>query len=212
MTSSSRTTSKDWPSWSTTWIHPKTQAVYHLSLSRSKTTSEDDLSACFNLVEETSRNDYENSSMKWQPDNKAKEMRSEDLRYILVKDAAASVRGFISLMPTFEAGQPVVYCYEIHLKPELRGTGMAALLMGFLCTVAESLPPINKVMLTCFLSNKKALAFYRKAGFVTDEISPRERKLRFGKIFVPDYVIMSKLITHQAQQQGSLEGPNPSSN
>lgn len=143
--------------------------------------------------------------MKWQPDNKAKEMRSEDLRYILVKDAAGSVHGFTSLMPTFEAGQPVVYCYEIHLKPELRGTGMAALLIGFLSCVAQSLPPINKVMLTCFLSNEKALCFYRKAGFVTDETSPGERKLRFGKTFVPDYVIMSKPVVHDAKQHDSQD-------
>lgn len=59
--------------------------------------------------------------MKWQPDKKVKEMHSGDLRYILVKDAAGTIQGFTSLMPTFEEGQPVVYCYEIHLKPELRG-------------------------------------------------------------------------------------------
>ena len=42
-----------------------------------------------------------------------------------ITDAAAaaggSIRGFTSLMPTWEEGEPVVYCYEIHLKPEMRG-------------------------------------------------------------------------------------------
>lgn len=62
-----------------------------------------------------------------------KEMRSPDLRYILVKEAAAAaaadvdgddggkICGFTSLMPTFEEGEAVVYCYEIHLLEELRG-------------------------------------------------------------------------------------------
>jgi hypothetical protein len=48
-------------------------------------------------------------------------MRSPDLRYILVKDEAGSLGGFTSLMPTWEEGQPVVYCYEIQLKQHLQG-------------------------------------------------------------------------------------------
>lgn len=78
------------------------------------------MEACFALIEETSRSDYENSTKKWRPRDKKKEMKSEDLRYILVKDSQGAVRGFTSLMPTHEEGQPVVYCYEIHLGPELQ--------------------------------------------------------------------------------------------
>jgi hypothetical protein len=66
--------------------------------------------------------------------------------------------------------------------------------MSFHDTVAANLPPVTKVMLTCFESNKRALAFYTRQGFQTDDISPVPRKLRGGKMFVPDYVIMSKPI------------------
>lgn len=52
-------------------------------------------------------------------------MKSPGLRYVLVQDNKSenggSIRAFTSLMPTYEEGQPVVYCYEIHLKPELQG-------------------------------------------------------------------------------------------
>ena len=48
-------------------------------------------------------------------------------------------------------------------------------------------------MLTCFLSNQKAMAFYRRLGFETDEISPGPRILR-GKSHQPDYAILSKVI------------------
>lgn len=48
-------------------------------------------------------------------------MKSPELRYILVKAEDGSVAGFTSLMPTWEEGQPVIYCYEIHLKPHLQG-------------------------------------------------------------------------------------------
>lgn len=124
-------------------------------------------------------------------------MKSPELRYILVKDEERDiVKGFTSLMPTYEEGQPVVYCYEIHLKPELQGTGLGSLLMSFLIKVAERLPPITKVMLTCFLANERGLNFYEKLGFETDEISPVERKLR-GKVVKPDYVIMSRMVQGQ---------------
>lgn len=74
---------------------------------------------------------------------------------------------------------------------------MGRLLMGFLENIAVNSTPITKVMLTCFLSNQHALNFYKKLGFVVDEISPEPRKLRYGKVFVPDYAIMSKLASRQ---------------
>jgi hypothetical protein len=82
---------------------------------------DDELEACFDLVDETSGEDYRNSSLGWHPAMKRREMRSPDLRYILVKDGDGKINGFTSLMPTFENHEPVVYCYEIHLKPELQG-------------------------------------------------------------------------------------------
>ncbi len=49
-------------------------------------------------------------------------MGSPELRYILVREKDSNtIRGFTSLMPTYEEGQPVIYCYEIHLHPSLQG-------------------------------------------------------------------------------------------
>jgi len=48
-------------------------------------------------------------------------MRTPKLRYILVKDDEGFLAGFTSLMADFEQGQAVVYCYELHLKPQLQG-------------------------------------------------------------------------------------------
>ena len=60
--------------------------------------------------------------------------------------------------------------------------------------LAKKLAPITKVMLTVFLANQRAVKFYKKLGFEQDAISPEPRELRFGKIFAPDYVIMSKRV------------------
>ncbi|KAI0881408.1 acyl-CoA N-acyltransferase [Annulohypoxylon maeteangense] len=188
------------PTW-TGWINPKTEERHSLDLIQSGNLTTEDLEACFRLVEETSRADYESSLIGWKPDKKLTEMKSPELRYIIVKDSTGIIRGFTSLMPTYEEGEPVVYCYEIHLKPELQGAGLGRMLIGFLENVAVNTPPIEKVMLTCYLSNERALAFYKKAGFEKDEISPEPRKLRFGKEFIPDYVIMSKLVSRSGQKE-----------
>ena len=49
-------------------------------------------------------------------------------------------------------------------------------------------------MLTCFTINTRGRKFYERLGFEVDEKnSPRERKLRGGKIVKPDYVILSRV-------------------
>lgn len=84
--------------------------------------SVDEMQACFDMVEYTSGADYRASSWGWKPAAKIKEMRSPELRYVLVKESDGErLCGFTSLMPTFEEGEAVVYCYEIHLLEELRG-------------------------------------------------------------------------------------------
>jgi hypothetical protein len=90
--------------------------------------SGDDLDACLRLVEQTSRVDYESSTTGWNPVKKMVEMKSSELRYIPVKDPEGIVCGFTSLMPTYEEGEPVVYCYEIHLKPELQQYATSSLI------------------------------------------------------------------------------------
>lgn len=135
-------------------------------------------------------------------------MRDPDLRYILVKDSNSRIEGFISLMPTLEEGQPVIYCYEIHLKPELRGTGLSKLLIRMLESVSAEIEVVDKVMLTVFTCNERALQFYRRCGFERDDISPQPRKLRGGKIKMPDYEVLSKKAGHR-QGRGAEQGRAP---
>lgn len=108
--------------WIPEWTHPTSGDRYNLHLVQAPELSASDMIACFELIKETSHKDYEASTKGWRPNEKKAEMKSPELRYVLVKDnKSGSVRGFTSLMPTFEEGQPVVYCYEVHLKPELQG-------------------------------------------------------------------------------------------
>ncbi|KAI1849159.1 hypothetical protein JX266_005120 [Neoarthrinium moseri] len=177
-----------------TWTHPRSQESYSIRLLQAAQMSAQDLKLCLSLIEETSRSHYEASSRGWKPRAKLAEMKSPEMRYVVVKDSQGEIRGFTSLMPTYEEGQPVVYCYEIHLKDEMRGTGLGAHLMGFQEMVAKHTPAIEKVMLTCFTKNIVAMRFYQELGFEVDPISPEPKRLRFGKTSVPDYIIMSKKV------------------
>jgi ribosomal protein S18 acetylase RimI-like enzyme len=71
---------------------------------------------------------------------------------------------------------------------------MGKLLMGLLDIVAASIEGVEKVMLTVFLRNSRAVRFYRKLGFKTDDYSPPPRVLRNGAKVVESYVILSKAV------------------
>ncbi|KAH6609334.1 hypothetical protein Trco_002680 [Trichoderma cornu-damae] len=173
----------------TTWTHPLTQQSYSLGFSSSRDLSKGDFQSCFSIIELTSGANYKSSSVGWHPAAKKKEMKSPDLRYMLVKDGSGTVQGFTSLMPTFENHEPVL-------------SGLGSHLMQHLLAIAENIPSTKKVMLTCFTSNASGLRFYEKIGFTKDAFSPRDRTLKGGKVVRPDYVILSRATAH-----GGLDGP-----
>ena len=199
--------SKLWPH-DTTVTHTRTDVsrTFDLSLESSSTISDEDLTACFNLLSSTSSVDYETSSMGWSPAKKWKEMRLPDLRYVILKqkeddkglDRLPAVEGFLSLMLTYEDGYEVIYCYEIHLSPRLRGTGLGRRLMEMMEEVGRK-AWVGKAMLTVFKANTAAMTFYERLGYKEDEYSPRPRKLRGGVVKEPDYMILSKSLEGESR-------------
>lgn len=96
-------------------------------------------------------------------------------------------------MPTSDGAEQLCKTFELIRN---RGrTGLGRRLMGYLMDVGDHISSVEKVMLTCFVSNASGLKFYEKLGFDKDDYSPRERKLRGGKVVIPDYVILSRPTT-----------------
>lgn len=198
------------PGWST-WTHPKTQEVHTLTLHSPDELEEADFQACFELIDQTSGDDYRNSSAGWSDAGKKKEMKSHGLRYVLVRRASSptttttTIEGFTSFMPTFEDGQPVLYIYEIHLCPSLQGSGLGSrLIREVVRPVAARIGHLDKVMLTCFRSNEAGRRFYDRLGFGVDESSPEDRRLRGGRVVTSDYVILSWRIAGGPLGHGGL--------
>lgn len=184
---------------------------YNLTLESSSTITKEDFQSCYNLIKATSYDDYQASSIGWSRRRKIKEMKSPDLRYLLIqkkKDAAfveadseennnnasEDLIGFLSFMLTHEDGYEVIYCYEIHLQTEFQGSGAGKTLMDIMEMVGKR-AEVAKAMLTVFVENKGALKFYEKLGYVKDEFSPAPRKLRNGVMKNPTYLILSKSLT-----------------
>ncbi|KAK0642753.1 N-alpha-acetyltransferase 40 [Lasiodiplodia hormozganensis] len=191
---------------------------YEISLKPVTELSDAEFTTCFKLIETTSAADYKNSPRGWHPKDKQREMREDNMQYLLVRKSSRTdsvhdgvharngdsmeptkkgpedeVVAFLAFMFTIEDDYPVIYIYEIHLAEEHRGSGLGRHLMHIVEHCATE-GAVEKVMLTCFRCNTVALAFYQKLGFGEDEFSPPAKRLRGGKIKLPPYLIMSKSV------------------
>jgi len=184
-----------------------TTSTFNISLVAADWLAPGEYNAAFHLIEETSRADYESSKFGWHPRRKRKEMLEPEMKYLLVRrkgtestierrkdcgDLDTSILGFLSFMVDYDSSPPVpvLYIYEIHLAESLRGLGLGNHLMHIADLLAENMG-LAKVMLTCFLCNKKAYRFYTDHGFLKDACSPEDRKTR-NKVVAVDYAILSK--------------------
>jgi GNAT superfamily N-acetyltransferase len=199
-------------------------AAFDLSLVGADWLTPGEYNASFNLIEETSRSDYESSTFGWHPRRKRKEMLEPEMKYLLVRsrgaeptiertaksgDVDTSVLGFLSFMVDHDSSPtvPVLYIYEIHLAESLRGLGLGNHLIQVTERLASNMG-LDMVMLTCFLCNKKAHQFYTDRGFGKDACSPADRKTR-NKVVAVDYVIMSKAAPATVAEPRQIADENP---
>lgn len=194
-------------------IRTNSPEEFNISLVAADYLTPGEYNASYGLIEESSRSDYESSNFGWHPRRKRKEMLEPEMKYLLVRrksteptierrkdcgDMDTSILGFMSFMVDHDSSPsvPVLYIYEIHLAAALRGLGLGNHLMQVADNIARRVG-LDKVMLTCFLCNQKALRFYTDHGFVKDACSPEDRKTR-NKVVPVDYVIMSKDMDEKA--------------
>ncbi|KAJ9627000.1 N alpha-acetyl-transferase [Taxawa tesnikishii (nom. ined.)] len=73
-----------------------------ITLARSEDLESDELNACFDLIESTSGAAYRSSSWGWHPFRKRREMREEDMRYLLVRRRRQRSDATEPVMPAIE--------------------------------------------------------------------------------------------------------------
>ncbi|PGH33071.1 hypothetical protein GX50_04145 [[Emmonsia] crescens] len=187
--------------------------TYSIEIHSSSSISKTDLESCFLLVKLTSSKMYKHSTTGWSPVKKKNEMKLLDMRYMLLvrsttptepepqKNSDKKTRpsetggrelgGFLSFMVTYEDEIEVLYCYEVHLAPELQHRGLGKILLGYYEEIGRNIG-LQKAMLTVFKVNGSAIRFYERLGYGEDGFSPKPMKLRNGHIREYDYMILSK--------------------
>ena len=175
-------------------------AQYLIRFNTASNIRPEDLEACFKLVERTSSLDYKSSSVGWSAAKKRQEMSDPDMRYLLLTTSdgvsftpAYRVHGFLSFMLTREDELPVIYCYEIHLRPSLQGRGIGRKLMRLMETIGQQ-AGVQGSMLTVFTKNEVAKKMYERMGYEVHDSSPSPRRLRGGRTKEPDYQILWKTL------------------
>lgn len=129
----------------------------------------------------------------WQT-HKHAEMEEPGLVFVWYTAALGDVAAFCSFLVTNEEQVKVMYLYEIHVAPPYQGCRLGQCLMGGFHAVVERLhqPPLyvpQGSALTVFGTNKRALEWYMRLGYVVADHSPQGRVLR-GRQIPPDYYIL----------------------
>ncbi|KAG8899521.1 hypothetical protein FRB99_006587 [Tulasnella sp. 403] len=157
---------------------------YGFRISRSSDLSEADKATIWDIFKQNMREAYTNSSFGWHPREKRKELFHQLSRFILayrqdesVAATPCTLAGYTMFRfdeeETMEDGvnEDVAYCYELQISPQFQRAGLGAILIHELEAVAKKWR-MQKVMLTVFRTNYKAICFYEKYGYSMDAISP----------------------------------------
>ncbi|KAK7207438.1 acyl-CoA N-acyltransferase [Myxozyma melibiosi] len=173
------------------------QEVY-LTLVRGEELAAEEFAACFEIMKKNMMQLYKSSTMGWTSRERMAELKEPGLIYILIKSSppqqptTSSPLGFASFMATWENDEPVVYCYELQLPPQLRGKGLGRRVLEIIETVGASVG-LPKCMLTVFSANP-AYEFYTRMGYTPTDFSPEPTVLR-NKVLPPSYWILEKTLT-----------------
>ncbi|KAJ7103461.1 acyl-CoA N-acyltransferase, partial [Mycena belliarum] len=143
-------------------------------------------SSIWSLFETNMRPMYTASSFGWDPPHKKGELFDHLSRFILVypKDESRSLVAFTAFRFEFEEGQNILYCYDLQVSKKSQRHGLGRQLMNHLARIGAAFR-LDKIMLTVFKANPRALMFYADFGFEVDPDSP-------GDEDEEDYKILSK--------------------
>ncbi|EPQ60753.1 hypothetical protein GLOTRDRAFT_135380 [Gloeophyllum trabeum ATCC 11539] len=140
--------------------------------------------AVWQIFEDNMKGLYMDSAFGWDPPAKRAELFHFLSRYILVRGPSAGcdssaenvksalpLAAYVSFRFEPEAGQDVIYCYELQVSRAAQRHGLGKHLMQQVYNVGQRWR-MQKVMLTVLKANVAANRFYESQGFVIDPTSP----------------------------------------
>ncbi|KAJ7487675.1 acyl-CoA N-acyltransferase [Mycena galericulata] len=148
-------------------------AIHSFDVLLAESLDETIRNSIWSMFEANMRAMYTASSFGWDPPHKKGELFDPLSRFILVYPASGkrSLVAFTSFRFEFEEGQNILYCYDIQVSKSSQRHGLGRTLMNHMGKIGADFG-MDKIMLTVFKANKRALKFYDDLGFEMDQDSP----------------------------------------
>ncbi|XP_054710819.1 N-alpha-acetyltransferase 40-like [Uloborus diversus] len=154
-----------------------------IECARSKEIESSTFNEIFNLLKNNMQVLYEKSDWGWDETQKMEELQDENARFLLAKDCDGKLVGFSHFRFDIEEHQPILYCYELQIYPEIQRKGVGKHMMDMLFLIAYHFKLV-KIVLTVFKHNSAGIDFYMKAlTFRYDETCPKEEEEKCYVIF-----------------------------
>jgi GNAT superfamily N-acetyltransferase len=167
--------------------------VLSVKLFRSSDVSDDLFQDVLSLFETNMGDMYRNSSWGFDMVEKAKEMKHDKARLLVLIDDDECLAGFVHFRfdhdDEYYPTQAVVYVYEIQIDASYRRQGLGKKMTALIETIALE-AEIPKVMLTVFKANQAAMTFYQQLQYDIDESSPSNHNDPSA-----DYEILSRMVS-----------------
>ncbi len=144
----------------------------------------------------------DNEGMSWAPDEyrKTEDERRDFIRrkrdnpaeILILAELNGEIVGNIDFhvgnrQRTAHAGE-----FGMGMLPKLRSRGLGTLLLDTLIAWANDVPQLEKINLRVISNNPRAMALYRKLGFV--EEGRRAREIKYSDASYADEILMGKLL------------------
>lgn len=173
--------------------------VVSIECKRVSDLRQDEFQWAFDLTKSNMETMYEASSWGWSDKKKKEEMSEESAWYLIAKDENEKGVGLSHFRFDLDNDVEVLYCYEIQIENEHRNKGLGKFFIQILQLLAHRYK-MQKVMVTVFKDNEKALDFFlKRLKFETDETSPRI----YDPLHPEDYSyeILSKLVAKKTSNR-----------
>lgn len=137
------------------------------------------LSALLALTKTNMQEIYNSAGVEewaWRDEGKRNQLASSKMRFLIARGAEQHISAFMAFKFLLENGIPVIYVYELQVRPEHAGKGLGSHLVDAAMHVCKTKAPgIKRLVLTCFRHNTGALSFYKKLGFKEEPHSPSDK-------------------------------------
>lgn len=143
-----------------------------------------------------------NKGDNWK-EEKLEELQEFGLVFVFYQQGS-EIAGLLAMKPVLEEYGKAAYLYEIQIAPPHQGQKWGSILMDAFHRIASylnasvhdqhhsmrQLMNVAYTSLTVFSDNERALKFYRLLGYKKTPQSPKNRKLRNGKVLKPSFYLL----------------------